>query len=56
LLHESSRGIRQQEMLSKEEEFIARFAARGITLRAISAVAGTGVTELLQELDAKVHR
>ena len=38
------------------DELTQRFAARGITLRAISAVAGTGVTELLHELDAKVHK
>ena len=37
-------------------DLVARFAARGITLHPISAVAGTGVTELLHELADLVKR
>lgn len=35
------------------DELTQRFAARGVTLRPISAVAGTGVTDLLHELAAR---
>ena len=37
------------------DDLIARFAARGVTLHPISAVAGTGVTELLRVLASRVH-
>jgi GTP-binding protein len=36
------------------DELVQRFAARGITVRPISAVAGTGVAELLRELARRV--
>jgi GTPase len=38
------------------DDLTKRFAARGIALHAISAVAGTGVTELLRELANRTRR
>jgi len=38
------------------DELTERFAARGVPLHAISAVAGTGLTEVLRELAAKVQK
>lgn len=38
------------------EELLQRFAARGIPVHPISAVAGTGMTELLRELVKHIHR
>ena len=38
------------------DDLVKRFAERGVTVYPISAVAGTGVTEVLRELVQKIHR
>lgn len=38
------------------DDLVRRFAARGVIVHPISAVAGTGVTELLRELAARLQR
>lgn len=38
------------------DDLVRRFAARGVAVHPISAVAGTGVTELLRELAAGIQR